>query len=114
MLTLFHVQVFMAKLSLTIEANEIPIWSQFRWRMKLDRNQENSNEKGLTEVKFVFTQTRHLLNSKKMLDFSRDFVRSEGIINSPDFDQVMFESVRDRVGEQVTRISSPFGSSRNV
>lgn len=26
-----------------------------------------------------------------MLDFSRDFVRSEGIINSPDFDQVTFE-----------------------
>lgn len=50
-----------------------------------------ATKKDLTEVKFVFTQTRHLLNSKKMLDFSRDFVRSEGIINSPDFDQVTFE-----------------------
>lgn len=69
---MFHVQVFMAKLSLTIEANEIPIWSQFRWRMKLDRNQENrprGNEKGFDRSQICFYANSTLVELQENVGF---------------------------------------------
>lgn len=82
----------MAKLSLTIEANEIPIWSQFRWRMKLDRNQENSVE----ATKKDWPKSNLFLRKLDTCWIPRKcwilvMISVEGIINSPDFDQVTFE-----------------------